>query len=117
MSDNLNYIFFKLLIKRFKRKVLRVMYLSTKHCIDMNAGLTDWSPTEPVLKQGDNLPPTLWNMFLNDLLQVINDLKVGIHIYNTKFSILQCAHGMVRLVVNERNIQALIQKLDEFCMK
>ena len=69
------------------------------------------------MKQGDNLSPTLWNIFLNDLVDEINNLNFGIPIDYHMLSILLYADDMVLLAENEQNLQLMIQKLDEFCSK
>ena len=113
-----NMLLFKLLINGLSGKFyncIRSMYLSTKCCMNINTVLTDWFPTESGLKQGDNLSPTLWNIFLNDLVKEINDLNIGISIDTLKISILLYADDMVLLAENERNL--MINKLNEFCTR
>ena len=113
-------LLFKLLINGLRGKIyqyIKAMYLSTKCCLNINTVLTDWFSTESGLKQGDNLSSTLWNIFLNDLVDEINNLNVGIPIDDHMLSILLYADDMVLLAENEQNLQLMIQKLDEFCSK
>ena len=58
------------------------MYRLTNCCVNINTVLTDWLPLDPSLKQGDNLSPTLWNIFSNDLIKEIKELNIGIPIEN-----------------------------------
>ena len=72
------------------------MYLLTNCCININTVLTDWLPLVPSLKQGDNLSPTLWNIFSNYLIKEIKELNIGILIENDlMMSILLYADDMV----------------------
>ena len=70
-------------------------------------------------------------IFLNDLVQEINDLNIAIPVDDSKIWILLyaddmvllaedmvlLAEDMVLLAENERNLQIMINKLNEFCTK
>ncbi len=42
--------------------------------------LTDWFQTYSDVIQGDRLSPTLFNIFINDLVDDVNSLNLGINI-------------------------------------
>ncbi|CAC5371409.1 Ryncolin-2,Fibrinogen C domain-containing protein 1-A,Ryncolin-1,Ryncolin-3,Fibrinogen C domain-containing protein 1-B,Fibrinogen C domain-containing protein 1 [Mytilus coruscus] len=44
----------------------------------MNDTLTDWFSCNSGVRQGDNLSPTLFSIFINDLVQEVKDLNFGV---------------------------------------
>ena len=51
---------------------------SAESCIRINGKLTNWLSCKTGVKQGDNLFPTLFSIFINDLVQDINNLSLGV---------------------------------------
>ncbi len=60
------------------------------------------------LKQGDTLSPTLFGIFINDIVREINDLNLGVKIGNKKLSILLYADDIVLLSDTENGLQAML---------
>ncbi len=67
--------------------------------------LTDWFKTESGLKQGDTLSPTLFNIFINDLANIVNSLNIGIDIGRFRISILLYEDDIVLLGESEQDLQ------------
>lgn len=45
--------------------------------VRINCNLTNWFECKTGVKQGHNLSPTLFSIFVNDLVHEINNLDVG----------------------------------------
>ena len=74
----------KLLKNNIDGKFLRIiynMYKSIKSCIRLNGQETSFFPCDIGLRQGENLSPLLFSLFLNDLeMYLINNQCDGITI-------------------------------------
>lgn len=86
------------------------VYQNSESCIRLNGKLTDWSICETGDKQGDNLQPTLFVVFINDLVKEVNDQDIGINIVDKKLSILLCADDIAMIANNEEDLQHLFNK-------
>ena len=60
------------------------LYNNVRSCVRVNANLTDWFDVKCGLKQGCVLSPLLFNIFINDLVDDVKRLNVGIFIGNDK---------------------------------
>ena len=70
--------------------------------------LTDWFETQNGVKQGDTLSPTLFNIFINDLVNDVNALNLGIDIDGCRISILLYADDIVLLSQSEKDLQKML---------
>ena len=62
---------------------IKSIYAETSACVRVNDKWTDWFVWKSGVKQGDNCSPTLFSIFIDDLVKEINDLQLGININNT----------------------------------
>ena len=79
-------LLYKLLINEIDGKFynsVNAMYTNTEASVKLNGSLICWFPCTSGVKQGDNLSPTLFALFINDLAQELNDLNSGIKIAET----------------------------------
>ena len=92
---------------------IKSLYSYTEACVKLPGGLyTDWFQTSFGVKQGDNLSPTLFSVFLNDLATVINDLNAGVNTPNAgDVSILLYADDIVLIAPSEENLQTMLNAL------
>ena len=96
---------------------VRSLYKSTLSCIRLNNLYTDWFRVDFGVRQGDNLSPTLFGIFINDLAIKIENLSLGITVGDMKVSILLYADDIAILAENEENLQTMLNKLHEWCKK
>ena len=98
---------------------IKSLYSYTEACVKLPGGLyTDWFQTSFGVKQGDNLSPTLFSVFLNDLATVINDLNVGVNAPNAgNVSILLYADDIVLIAPSEENLQSMLNALSAWTEK
>ena len=73
------------------------MYDDLRSGIRINNVMTDSFSIASGVRQGDSLAPTLFFLYINDLIPVINELDVGVSIGDTKISILLYADDIVLL--------------------
>ena len=113
-------LWYKLLIHNIKGKIywaIRALYKSTVSCIRLNNLYTNWFKVDTGVRQGDNLSPTLFAIFINDLAIEIQNLGLGITVGDRKVSILLYADDIAILAENEENLQIMLNKLSEWCEK
>ena len=69
------------------------------------------------LRQGDNLSPTLFSIFLNDLATGIKSLNAGITIDGFNLTILLYADDIVLLAPSPEKLQKQIEFIHQWCKK
>ena len=69
------------------------------------------------MKHGDNLSPTLFVLFINDLVNKLNSLRYGIQVGTYKINALLYDDDIVILTENETILQKLLDKLYAWCTK
>ena len=67
---------------------IKAIYYEPYCCVNVNNMLTDWFLSESSVRQGDTLSPTLFGVFINDIVSEINGLNQGIVINGKCISIL-----------------------------
>ena len=81
----------------------------------INNRLTDWFSVSCDLKQGCFLSSILFNLFINDLVELINVLNTGIDINGEEIGILLYADDAVLLAESEDDLQILLDELHIWC--
>ena len=76
-----------------------------------------WFQCEKGVRQGDTLSPTLFSIFINDLVSDINNLSSGIKFENNEISILLYADDVVLLSDSHKNLQTMLNTLHNWCTK
>ena len=92
---------------------LKSLYYSNVKCtVRLNGVHSDWFKVQTGLKQGCILSPLLFNDFVNDLIQEIRRLHVGIPYTDDELiSILLYVDDIVLLSANERDMQTIVNCL------
>ena len=98
-------------------KSIQNLYLNTEACVKINNILTEWFLVNCGVRQGDNLSPTLFSLFINDLANAIKSLNVGIKVGNKLVNILLYADDMVLVASREADLQKMLSKMAEWCNK
>ena len=74
-SVNRDLLFHKLLSYIIDGKMyfaIKALYRNTLNCIKLNGHLSKWFTSLFGVRQGDTLSPTLFNIFINDLMDEMN---------------------------------------------
>lgn len=93
------------------------MYTNTEASVKLNGSLTGWFPCTSGVKQGDNLSPTLFALFINDLAQELNDLNSGVKIAETHICCLLYADDIMLISETENGMQQMLNHVSEWCNK
>ena len=64
-------------------KAVKAMYTNTESCVRLDGKCTNLFKTASGVRQGDVLSPTLFSLFINGLVEELNELNLGIKIEET----------------------------------
>ena len=76
---------------------------------------TDWFHVTTGLKQGCLLSLLLFNLFINNLVESIKNLNIGIDVGEEKVSLLLYADDIILLAENENDMQIVLDMLSVWC--
>jgi hypothetical protein len=77
--------------------------------------MTDWFNVDSGLKQGCILSFSMFNIYVNSLIDDINALNIVIDIDNEKLAILLYADDVVLLAENEKDLQKIMDVFNFWC--
>jgi len=83
----------------------------------LNSRYTDWFETTFGVRQGDSLSPTLFSIFINDLVKELNELSLGIDINGRNICSLMYADDIVIFSNTEQNLQSILDHADNWCKR
>lgn len=90
-------------------KALHAIYNNVQSCVKINGHMTEWFNVKSGLKQGCILLPLLFNIFINDLIDEVKRLNVGIKLDDDIVSVLVYADDIVFMCDNEKDLQKNIR--------
>ena len=97
-------------------RALIAIYDNVRCSVRLNGLNTEWFEVKCGLKQGCALSSILFNLYINDLIQRINELNVGIDVDGQKIGILAYADDIVLLAETESDLQTLLSELNIWCL-
>lgn len=103
--------------------VIKNMYANAKSCVQLNNGYSDFFSCNIGVRQGENLSPLLFSIFLNDLAEHMSKESNGI---NVEFSdrnidcyirlfVLLYADDTILVSETPEDLQTLLNSLDVYC--
>ena len=96
----------------------KTVYADCKASVSMNASYTDFFSITSGVKQGDVISPTLFSIFIYDLVKGIKRLDLGVEIGSDfKVSILLFANDIVLIAPSELNLQLMLNYLSKWCIE
>ena len=99
-------------------KAIVSLYSGTQCCMKLRNDLfTDWFNVQLGVKQGDNLSPTLFSLYINELVKEINNLNIDVNVGNRAVSMLLYADDMVLISNIEENLQIMLDTMYDWCSK
>ena len=88
------------------------MYSKLKCSVQMDGGISEYFETKVGLKQGCNLSPSLFNLFVNDIVRKLNNLdNAAPQLADNKISCLLYADDLVLLSESKEGLQKSINEL------
>jgi hypothetical protein len=94
---------------------LKAIYSNIECCVRLDGHTTDWFSVNAGLKQGCVLSTVMFNIFINNLIDDIKSLNIGIDIDGEKIAISLYADHVVLMAENTEDMQQLINVLDIWC--
>ena len=91
------------------------MYEVSKSSVRCGDNITDSFPIKLGVKQGDNLSPNLFKIFINDLPDYFNDCNDPIVLNDNPIHCLLYADDLVLLSSSAQGLQSKIDKLHQYC--
>ncbi len=84
------------------------MYNHPMACVKVKDNITEWFDISSGVRQGDSLSPTLFGLFINDLISEVNIFNFGVNINDIIISILAFADDIVIIAQNEKELQDIL---------
>ena len=97
--------------------IIQTLYKDIKSAIRIAGHFTDWFSVSSGVRQGDNVAPTLFAMFVNDLATEIKELKLGVMAGTLQISLLLYADDIILLSETEEGLQQQLNTLNKWCKK
>ena len=111
---NRAYLWQKLIAVGVKEKIvqmIKAMYSGTSSCVRVNGKLTDWFGVNVGVRQGCVMSPASFNIYVNDLVDDLEDSNVGVATYpaGAGYTCLLYADDLSLLAESEPELQVLIK--------
>lgn len=98
--------------------IIQNMYTKMKSCVKIDSWLSEFFPVNVGTRQGCNLSPTLFNLYLADLpLYMKQHNCKPVLIGDTEINMLMYADDLVVLSYKECDLQHSLGALEEYCQK
>ena len=96
---------------------IKSMYTDTSSCIRLNGVCTDWFNCSAGVRQGDNLSPTIFAFYINDLAVGLKNLNKGVDIDGENVCLLMYADDIMLMAGSESDMQDMLNYVNEWCSK
>lgn len=97
-------------------RMCKAMYSGIQSCVRVgNYGYTNWFPIEAGVRQGDNMSPILFALYIEDLIRDIKSLRCGVQVGEDNIGILLYADDILLLSDSEHGLQTMLNTLAEWC--
>jgi len=119
-SVNRDLLKHKLLVNGIDGKIynaIKSIYCDNLDCVRINGESGPWFDTGQGVRQGDCLSPTLFSLFINDLITEINLLDHGIKIGEEKVNILCYADDIAIMAPTQEDLQVMLNALNIWIKK
>lgn len=98
-------------------RALRSLYAQSLYSVRVNGHMSEWIEATCGLKQGCLLSPLLFNLYINDLVSVIEDTGCGVDLGEEKVAILLYADDVALLAETEGDLQVMLDCLHGWCSR
>ena len=95
--------------------LLKSLYRSTEYIVRINDTTSEPIPVTSGVKQGCLLSPTLFNLFINGLIEEIKKLGLGVKCGEIILALLVFADDIALMAETEEDLQRMLNALDSWC--
>ena len=95
--------------------LIKALYSKVSSCVKINGKLSEWFDISCGVKQGCVLSPTLFSMFINDLVGDIKGSGKGVQCGMHYFTSLLYADDLVIIADKEEDLQAMLDIVHRWC--
>ena len=96
--------------------VIKNMYRNIELCVKANSNsLTDNFNSSVGVRQGDNLSPNLFNLFVNDLPNIFDNECMPVSLNTSKINCLMYADDVILLSETRDGLQNSLSMLEKYC--
>ena len=92
-------------------KSVKAMYTHTESCVKLNGMCTDFFGTTSGVRQGGVLSPTLFSIFINDLVEYLGGLNLGTNIGESQIFALLYADDIALIADSLEKLHNLLSML------
>ena len=113
-------LFHKLMTMGVSGKILdciKNIYDGCKCGVDVNGHITKWFSSNFGVRQGDALSPTLFGLYINDLVNSLKEGSQGITIEELVIVCLLYADDLVLISESEEDLQNMLNIVHDWCLK
>ena len=96
-------------------RAVKSLYSSVSSCIRLNDLHTDWFEVNSGLRQGCILSPLIFNLYINDLAIYLKSFGIDVNCDDDNVCILMYADDIVLLAETERDLQILLNAINDWC--
>jgi len=96
---------------------IKAVNMESLSCVRLQDSYTDWFEVTSGVRQGDNLSPTLFCLYVNDLAKSLNELSLGVFLNDLHVTLLLYADDIVLFAPTEVALQEQLNFLDDWCQK
>ena len=96
-------------------QVIHNMYKTSRSCVHLQNGTTDFFSVHLGVKQGDNLTPNLFKIFINDLPSYLDKSLDPVYLNEKPIHYLMYADDIVLLSSTPQGLQTKLNSLDKYC--
>ncbi len=96
---------------------IKCIYEDGKASVNVNGHITNWFSIEFGVKQGDTLSPTLFGLFINDLVSALKAITKGIDLETLVVQCLLYADDLVLIAESEEELQKMLNVVHDWCEK
>ena len=98
--------------------LLKNMYEKTKLSVCLPRGIREFFPSNVGLKQGCNMSPILFNLFISDINEISDECFCHpVTLGNIKLSNLLYADGLILISETRTGLQSCLDNLQAYCQK
>ena len=96
-------------------KLLLSMYSKLRSCVKVGHRITNHFETNIGVRQGCNLSPTLFNLFLNDLPECFSANTCPVYLHDMKINVLMYADDVILISDSPIGLQNSLNDLLQYC--